>query len=294
MRTGIIRNIPPSSVEAITKSIEAHPSQIIEVKRLQKRATVDGTTKLVPSSLIIVKFKGQILPKFVYIFKTRQEVNPFIPNPRTCYKCYRIGHIKPVCRGSERYPNCGCDKHKDEENCPMADKPPTCINCKGNHIATSPDCPIFFRHKQILSLAASENIPLFKARKIIRSNTPTSVSHSRSSDLSSDPKVDYRDFPRLNNKQPENSYNHHSYTDPLPSSFYSNNKYDALNNINSYGFFESPRHSSSDSYANAVSNQKHTCLNSNEYAPSHLPTSNNGSNQGRGGPSLPRGPAQTR
>lgn len=291
MRTGIVRDIPPSiSVKTISNSIEAHPFRIIEVKRLQKRVSSEGSTKLVPSSFITIKFEGQILPKQVSIFKTRHEVRPFTPRPRTCFKCFRVGHIKNVCRGSERCLYCGNNSHKDDEHCPMLDKPLICINCKGNHLATSPDCPIVFRHKQILSLAATENIPLFETRKIIRSNTPTSISQSYSFDFVVDPRLDYNNFPRLVNKHPDNY--HHKYSS-LPDDlfvFHDNNIFNTLNNANSNGPQAPPHSSSFDSYASATANRNFSRTRSASHTFSHPITSAPGTHQHRGDPSLPRRP----
>lgn len=161
LRTGIVKDVPSSiSVEAIHKAMEAPTFKILEVKRFNRRIHEEGQTKTVPSSTICVKFAGQFLPKQVYILKTRHEVTPFIPKTKVCYRCFRVGHISASCRSSERCLKCGQNKHTEETSCSATGKPPTCINCKGEHLATSPNCSIAARQGAIASLAAINNIPL--------------------------------------------------------------------------------------------------------------------------------------
>lgn len=44
-----------------------------------------------------------------------------------------------------------------KEECPLRGTPVKCINCSGDHLATSHECPVICKHKMILSLAAQEN-----------------------------------------------------------------------------------------------------------------------------------------
>lgn len=269
LRTGIVKDVPPSiSVEAIHKAMEAPTFKILEVKRFNRRIQEEGQTKTVPSSTICVKFAGQFLPKHVYIFKTRHEVTPFIPKTKVCYRCFRVGHISASCRSSERCLKCGQNKHAEESSCPATGKSPTCINCKGEHLATSPNCPIAARQGAIASLAAINNIPLFEARKMINQShySPSSFNsspiHSSSQDtytnnncsypqLNRDPRLDFQNFPFLHSNPTTNQNVRNSYAQPL----FQHNRFEVLNSDEEPS---APSGPSSGSYANAAASRRHS------------------------------------
>lgn len=59
LRSGIVKDIPPSiSIESIRNAIEAPTFKILEISRLNRRARVNGESKTVPSSTLIIKFAG--------------------------------------------------------------------------------------------------------------------------------------------------------------------------------------------------------------------------------------------
>jgi len=107
-----------------------------------------------------------------------------------CFSCYRVEHISKACKGKPRCIFCGKDLHDDNDSCPEKNKPPRCINCQGEYLASSHDCLTVAKHKMVISLAATENIPLVEARrKITQNNYPTL-----------DPRYDFVNFPSLNFK----------------------------------------------------------------------------------------------
>lgn len=153
--------------------------------QLHTHINVSGEFKSVPSSTLNIKFPGQFLPKYVYIFKIHHEVSHFIPKIKVCYKCFRVGYISALCKGSPRCLKRELNRHESERSCPVLGMSSICINCKGDHLVTSPDCPIAIRQKMIASIVAIDNISLFEARKMIRqnlSNPNTNNSHVSSFD----------------------------------------------------------------------------------------------------------------
>lgn len=220
LRTGTVRDIPSGIDEdTIFKAIEAPGFNVLEVRRFNKRIREEGNIKYIPSSTICVKFAGQSLPNHVSIFKTRHEVSPFVPKTKVCFKCYRVGHISSSCRGAERCLKCGHSKHSEDTICPAEGKPPQCINCQGDHLATSINCPVVIRNGAIAALAATNNISIFEARKLINQEH-YGISEPRSSgnfssrqgtysnensfgsspQLGFDPRTDFRSFPFLRNR----------------------------------------------------------------------------------------------
>jgi len=192
LRSGIVRDIPQDvSLEMLKESISS-PIRILEIHRLNRRFKNGNEIQYVPSRTICVKFAGQSLPRFIYLHNCRHSVSPFIPKTRICFSCFRVGHLSKSCKGRPRCLHCGDAQHPSAEVCPSSHSPAKCINCEGNHLATSHDCPRVLHHKTALSLAAVENISLGEALRLVGSSS----SFTSGSPLS-DPRFDFNNFPYL-------------------------------------------------------------------------------------------------
>jgi len=111
-------------------------------------------------------------------------------------------------------------------SCKNRNNSPRCINCQGDHLATSYVCPVISRHKVILSLAATENIPIVEAKRKIHQCTSTS------STPSSQYSFDFRNFPLLENSRPRNRSNIPS-VDQFYNNHYNQNRFSPLSFPNS-------------------------------------------------------------
>ncbi|CAF3281340.1 unnamed protein product [Rotaria sp. Silwood2] len=70
--------------------------------------------------------------------------------PSQCYKCLKYGHIAKYCKSDTQIcSRCGDTNHK-YDTCPNINQNPICCNCKGQHIATSPECPKYKEYQQKL------------------------------------------------------------------------------------------------------------------------------------------------
>ncbi|KYM97368.1 hypothetical protein ALC62_11973 [Cyphomyrmex costatus] len=169
MRTGIIKDVP----------------QEVDVKAVQEA----------------LRSPCKRLPKYVYLYKIRHEVSPYVPRVRNCYSCFRVGHISKSCKNDARCLFCGKkskETHPEGEEChlkTLARQSPRCINCLGGHLATYHECPIIHEHKVILNLAASENISLMDAKMKVRYG-----SENIRSSPSIDPRLDFQEFPLLDSR----------------------------------------------------------------------------------------------
>jgi len=222
IRTGIVKDIPQHFDETKLLQFFDSPFKVTEVKRLNRRMRINGEIKYIPSRIICLKFAGQILPKYVFFCRNRYEVFPFVFKVKICFTCYRIGHMSKNCRGKPRCIFCGGDAHDSASSYSSKNDNPSCINCHSGHLATSHDCPMIIKHKMILSLAASENIPLIEAkRKVLQGTTvPKNIVY------------DYNNFPLLNtnksNSSNNNSYHSHNQTFNIPQY----NRFSVLNTFN--------------------------------------------------------------
>ncbi|XP_059054833.1 uncharacterized protein LOC131848587 [Achroia grisella] len=133
-KTGIIRYVPTDmSNEDIYKSISCD-TEVISIKRFMKK--VEG--KLSPLGTVAVTFAATTLPQYAYIQLFRYPVHTYIPPLVQCYKCLKFNHSAKVCRSSQMCSSCA-GQHSYKE-CDVEEI--VCINCSGNHLAISRDCPI--------------------------------------------------------------------------------------------------------------------------------------------------------
>ena len=76
------------------------------------------------------------------------EVATHNNKPCQCYKCFKFGHVAKYCKSENQVClRCGTLNHK-YDNCPNSNQHPICCNCKGEHVATSIDCPKFKEYQQ--------------------------------------------------------------------------------------------------------------------------------------------------
>ncbi|KYN02858.1 hypothetical protein ALC62_06312 [Cyphomyrmex costatus] len=169
LRTGLIQDVPQQfDLDTIKEGLESPRAKILDIQRLNRKITIDNKTEYVPSRTIRIKFAGQILPKEVFLFKVKHEVRPYIPAPRICHRCYRVGHVNNSCKSNPRCKFCG-DDSRDRDNdagcqCNIQTEAPKCINCQGNHWANDRACPIVVKHRSVINTAAVENISIAEAR----------------------------------------------------------------------------------------------------------------------------------
>jgi len=99
--------------------------------------------------------------------------------------------------------------------CSNIQGPPKCINCVGDHLATSYDSPRILKHRMALSFAATENIPFADALKSVNSSSPSSPTSF------TDPGLDFHNFPFLPRQSSSRSHPH----------FFSSNSFSPLSNL---------------------------------------------------------------
>lgn len=171
-RSGVIRNVDKSlSIQDIRDGISWPDSSIniIQLERLKYRAR--DSDLLLESSSVKIVFESSLLPEYLYIWKMRYSVSPFIQSIRRCQNCARIGHSTAFCRSSPACAICSMGHitsacNNDSFNC---------INCGGEHRATDPVCPMINYNKTINTIMAYLNSSRAVARRIMRARNISSV-----------------------------------------------------------------------------------------------------------------------
>ena len=144
-----------------------------------RRITVfrDGVRR--PTNTIVLTFGTAILPKLLKVGYLRVAVDLYIPNPLQCSSCYKFGHHEKRCKlsqGEDLCRRCGNTNanHKSE----VCDFEIKCINCKGEHVATSRSCPVWKKEKEVVTLKYTESLSFPESRKIVEARNNLNGSYA--------------------------------------------------------------------------------------------------------------------
>lgn len=187
-KVGIIKYVPTDiSNEDIYKNLTCD-ADVISIKRFMKR---DTTRKLIPMTTVAITFSTSQLPKFVFLNLFRYQVHSYVHPLIQCYKCLKFNHSAKACRGAQMCSSCaGAHLYKE-----CTSEIITCLNCGGNHLAISRDCPIKLKKIE-------------EKRSLILNQNRTFASVVS--------KVDDKNFPDLktnvNEKSVNNSLGHQKHT----------------------------------------------------------------------------------
>lgn len=137
--------------------------EIISVRRLNKKTTVDGEVQYRKTKSCVVTFKSTTLPSYITLYHNYLEVKQYIYPVIQCLNCLRFGHTTHLCRGNKRCKNCG--ENHDSNTCTNEKK---CIYCGNNHTAVNKTCPEFERQKLIKEAMAVHKYTSYEANFIFR------------------------------------------------------------------------------------------------------------------------------
>ncbi|XP_033744306.1 uncharacterized protein LOC117330192 [Pecten maximus] len=140
---------------------------VSEVRRIRSRR--NGQT--INTNTFILTFGVPQLPQTVTIGYQRYGVSAYIPNPLRCRNCQKYGHHEDRCGRNTVCEHCGREGHTDNAQCNIVGK--RCINCQGNHAASSRDCPAWKKEREVLRVKYTENISFPEARRIVESKDST-------------------------------------------------------------------------------------------------------------------------
>ena len=137
------RDLESCTAEELVEELES----VTHARRMMRRE--DGVLKNTNSW--VLTFNTPKPPSKLRVAYLELEVRPYVPNPLRCFKCHRFGHgakncskVDPVCA------RCGQGGH-EEAGCKAT---PRCLNCRGDHSASSRDCPKWQEEKKILEYRA--------------------------------------------------------------------------------------------------------------------------------------------
>lgn len=155
-KVGIIRDVPVNFSE---KDIEENLLSDIKIKAVSRFTRVDSQNneKRIPTETVKVTFYGNNLPESVILFFCRRKVEYFVPNPKQCKKCGRLGHLERMCKAKQfRCLSCG-----NNPKCnPCVSENQVCILCGNNDHKCFDDlkkCPKKREQKKMAEIMAIGN-----------------------------------------------------------------------------------------------------------------------------------------
>ncbi|XP_069354418.1 uncharacterized protein [Maniola hyperantus] len=160
-RMGLIRGVPKEwSIQQLAEAIELPDNCgiVLKARRLNRKVVSEGTATWVPTQSVVITFRGQVLPKNVYVYYTSMVVEKYLLPTIQCHNCCRFGHTKNQCRSKPRCFRCGQEHSGD--SCQDEFQ---CVLCTGKHVATYKDCPEHQRQHKIKLMMSDNNISYIEA-----------------------------------------------------------------------------------------------------------------------------------
>ena len=133
-----------------------------------RRFNVKRNGTVFPTNTFIFFFNVPKQPDYVRVGFHRCKVDTYILNRLRCYHCQQYGHHESRCNRDPVYGNCAEKVAHNAERCANHTK---CANCGQDHKASSKECKLWHRGKELLRIIYSRNIIFLGARKIVDSQT---------------------------------------------------------------------------------------------------------------------------
>ena len=165
---GVIRTKELDDVDEDEILEDLKPQGVTSVRRMIIKR---GDRKITTGTYVLI-FGTPKLPEKLKLGYTVVPVSLYLPNPLRCFKCQKFGHGQLACRGKSVCFRCGDDGHSATD----CSADPKCINCKGDHMATSKDCPNWKIEKEIVQVKHTKNISFGEAKAIVNKKKPTKPS----------------------------------------------------------------------------------------------------------------------
>ncbi|KYN39838.1 hypothetical protein ALC56_05778 [Trachymyrmex septentrionalis] len=105
MRTDVIKNVPLDvSEDDILREFNSY--KILSAKRLNIRERKNGELIFTPSRTVMIKFRGQLLPRSIIYLYVNFPIFLYFPRVLICFSCLRYGHVSADCKGKLRCARC--------------------------------------------------------------------------------------------------------------------------------------------------------------------------------------------
>ena len=124
--------------------------------------------KEIKTNTLFLNFDTHKPPEKIKIGYYIVNVQLYIPNPLRCFQCQKFGHSKKWCKNQLACWKCGGEGH-DGGDCTA--ETVCCLNCKGDHCASSKSCPVWIQEKEIQRVKTEKSLSYGEARKLVLSSS---------------------------------------------------------------------------------------------------------------------------
>lgn len=138
-------------------------TEVFIFKRTPRNTNANENKDPKPYGLMVITFNTQEPPKRIKYGFEHIEVRQYIPNPKRCKKCQKLGHTTKWCKGTtETCAECG-QENTQNHNCLIK----MCINCcKPGHASNSRDCPTYLMHKEWEAIMVLNKKTKYEAKQL--------------------------------------------------------------------------------------------------------------------------------
>lgn len=208
---GVIRDIPLNISDQEIKDNICSDIPIHSITRLTR--FISSNNSRTNSTSVKIAFKRSSIPDSVSLFYYETKVSYFIPRPKQCLKCGRMGHLDKFCKSTKsRCLRCG----KDGKNCdPPCTKSSMYLLCgaKGHSCLDSKDvCNKKQEHEQINKIMTIGNLSFNEVRETYTTSNSFEVLTDK------DYEINFPELPKNKNKTKNNQdeinktlRKHHTY-----------------------------------------------------------------------------------
>lgn len=135
------------------------------VRRIKKRSG----NRLINTPLLVITFRGSVLPQLVYFGLIRVNIRQYYPTPMLCYRCANYGHARKHCDEKKYQLICmNCSGMHDMIEGQPCEAPAFCKNCEGDHSPKSKECPMYREEEAIIRLKTNRGLTYAEARSEFR------------------------------------------------------------------------------------------------------------------------------
>lgn len=154
----------PDHILSLETENNLTPGSVVSASWL-KRPNRRSPTQTVASVKVVCsspEAANHLLRERIYVAGHVVSVRKDLREPIRCNKCQEFGHIRNVCKTTERCAHCASESHTTAD-CPP-NRPPHCVSCgpDSNHASSSRTCPSFIHKSEALDARYPENgMPYF-------------------------------------------------------------------------------------------------------------------------------------
>lgn len=150
-----------SEEEILEGLIEYKAKEVYIFKRTPRDS--NGTNEPKPYGLMTVTFDTREPPKRVKYGFEYIEVRKYVPNPKRCRTCQKLGHTTKWCKSQQVICELCGDEKIENHICSTL----RCVNCsRPGHASNSRECPTYLMHKEWEYIMVHENLSKYEARKL--------------------------------------------------------------------------------------------------------------------------------